>query len=36
MSEDLKIQVKRRYAEAALAVRDKREGGDEDSCCGPS
>jgi SAM-dependent methyltransferase len=36
MFEDLKRQVKRRYAEAALAVRDKREGGDEDSCCGPS
>jgi arsenite methyltransferase len=36
MSEELKGQVRRRYAEAALAVRGTVEGGEEDSCCGPS
>jgi SAM-dependent methyltransferase len=36
MSEELKGQVKRRYAEAALVVRDKSEGEDQASCCGPS
>ena len=36
MSEALKGQVKRRYAEVALAVRDKGEGEDQASCCGPS
>ena len=35
MSEDLKGQVRRRYAEAALAVRGTSES-DEASCCGPS
>src|SRR5918993_985179 len=37
MSEELKGQVRRRYAEAALAVRGTTgEGEDEASCCGPS
>ena len=36
MSEGLKGKVRRRYAEAALAVRSTGEGGDESSCCGPS
>jgi arsenite methyltransferase len=36
MSEELKGQVRRRYAEAALAVRGTSEGDDEASCCGPS
>jgi arsenite methyltransferase len=35
MNEDLKGQVRKRYAEAALAVRGTGEG-DEASCCGPS
>jgi arsenite methyltransferase len=34
-NEDLKRQVRKRYAEAALAVRGTGEG-DEASCCGPS
>jgi arsenite methyltransferase len=34
-NEDLKGQVRKRYAEAALAVRGSGEG-DEASCCGPS
>ena len=34
-NEDLKGQVRRRYAEAAIAVRDMGEG-EEASCCGPS
>ena len=34
-NEDLKGQVRKRYAEAALAVRDTGEG-EEASCCGPS
>ena len=34
-NEDLKGQVRKRYAEAALAVRDTG-GGEEASCCGPS
>jgi len=36
MSEELKGQVRRRYAEAALAVRGTGEGEDKASCCGPS
>src|SRR5829696_1702848 len=36
MSEELKGQVRRRYAEVALAVRGTGEGDDEASCCGPS
>jgi len=36
MSEELKGQVRRRYAEAALAIRGTGEGDDEASCCGPS
>ncbi len=36
MSEELKGQVRRRYAEAALAVRGTSEGEEEASCCGPS
>jgi arsenite methyltransferase len=36
MSEELKGQVRRRYAEAALAVRGTGEGDDAASCCGPS
>jgi arsenite methyltransferase len=36
MSEELKGQVKRRYAEAALALRGTGEGDDEASCCAPS
>jgi arsenite methyltransferase len=36
MSEELKEQVRRRYAEAALAVQSTGEGDDEASCCGPS
>ena len=36
MSEELKGQVRKRYAEAALAVRGTGEGEDEASCCGPS
>src|SRR5215217_5621211 len=36
MSEELKGQVRRRYAEAALSVRDTGEGDGEASCCGPS
>ena len=36
MSEELKGQVRRRYAEAALAVRGMGGGDDKTSCCGPS
>src|SRR5215216_379798 len=36
MSEELKGQVRRRYAEAALAVRGTGGGDDKTSCCGPS
>ena len=36
MSEELKGQVRRRYAEVALAVRGTGEGVDEASCCGLS
>jgi arsenite methyltransferase len=36
MSEELKGQVRRRYAEAALVVRGTGAGDDEASCCGPS
>jgi len=36
MSEELKGQVRRRYAEVALAVRGTSESDDEASCCGPS
>src|SRR5215216_7317864 len=35
MSEELKGQVRRWYAEAALAVRGTGGGGDNTSCCGP-
>src|SRR5215204_5243249 len=36
MSEELKGQVRRRYAEAALAVGSTGGGDDKTSCCGPS
>ncbi len=36
MSEDLKGQVRRRYAEAALSVRDATGESDGASCCGPA
>jgi arsenite methyltransferase len=36
MSEELKGQVRRRYAKAALAVQDTDEGDGDASCCGPS
>src|SRR5215218_4339547 len=36
MTEELKGQVRRRYAEAALAVQSTGEGENKASCCGPS
>ncbi len=36
MSEELKGQVRKRYAEAALSVQGTSEAGDETPCCSPS